>query len=324
MNNELVRAIEAETWAILPRHMEAMLAVSRISTPIVAAKRNQQQAGGIAVIPVYGTITQRGGGIFDMFFGGTSAEGLTTDIRSAMADESVQSIVLDVDSPGGSVGGIQEAFDAIMSMRGKKPITAVANSLMASAAYWLASAADTIIASPSAQVGSIGVFTVHEDISKMAADAGVKVTMISAGKFKTEGNQFEPLSDEARAAIQKRVDGYYGQFVGSVARGRGVTAGAVRGGFGEGRVVGALESVSLGMADRVGTLREVLGGMSLAGMAMHAEEPVDTMAAACADCGATCAECGPSGGGMCDQCGAKAPASMKGAVERERERWAIA
>lgn len=297
MNESLIKAIEAETWAILPRHMEAMLAVSRISTPIVAAKRTQQQAGGIAVIPVYGTITQRGGSLFDMFFGGTSAEGLTAQIRSAISDESVQSIVLDVDSPGGSVGGIQEAFDAIMSMRGQKPITAVANSLMASAAYWLASAADTVIASPSAQIGSIGVFTVHEDISKMAAEAGVKVTMISAGKFKTEGNQFEPLSDEARAAIQKRVDGYYTQFVGSVARGRGVTAGAVRGGFGEGRVVGASEAVSLGMADKVGTLREVLGGMSLAGMAaMHAEDDVEIAAAA----------------------------PKVGEVEREREKWAIA
>ncbi|MDP9192287.1 MAG: signal peptide peptidase SppA [Acidobacteriota bacterium] len=278
--NELVKAIQAEAWAILPTRLEGMLAAAKSGLEIKAARRSQQQQGAVAVIPVYGTITQRGGGLFEMMFGGTSAEALTSQIRAAMGEESIKAIVLDVDSPGGTVSGVQEAFESIYAMRGQKPITAVANSLMASAAYWLASAADTIVVTPSSQTGSIGVFTVHEDISAMAEKAGVKVTMISAGKYKTEGNEFEPLSDEARAAIQRRVDNYYSSFTGAVAKGRGVTPSAVRGGFGEGRVVGADEAVSLGMADRIGTLESTLAGFGVSGYsAMRAESSEELVAA---------------------------------------------
>ncbi|MCC7371633.1 MAG: S49 family peptidase, partial [Chloroflexi bacterium] len=128
----------------------------------------------------------------------------------------------------------------------------------ASAAYWIASSADEIVVTPSGEVGSIGVFTAHEDISAALEAEGVTVTLISAGKYKTEGNPFEPLSEEARGAIQARVDDYYSMFVRAVARGRGVKPADVRGGFGQGRVVGADEAVRLGMADRVGTMAQTV------------------------------------------------------------------
>jgi len=123
-----------------------------------------------------------------------------------------------------------------------------------------------LIVTPSGEVGSIGVVAAHMDISKMAESAGLKVTLVSAGKYKTEGNQFEPLSDEARAALQVRVDDYYAMFVKAVARNRGVSPADVRNGFGEGRVVGAKQAVALGMADRVATLDETLARLGVSRM----------------------------------------------------------
>lgn len=277
MNKQLMQAIEQQEWAILPAALEAMMAAARAGVPLQAARvREQSRAGAVAVVPVYGTLTQRGGGgLFEMYFGGTTTEGLTAAVRQLVGDETIKAIVLDIDSPGGTVGGMQEAADELFKMRGAKPIIAVADPLAASAAYWIASSANEIVVSPSSQVGSIGVFAVHEDISKMAEDIGIKVTLISAGKYKTEGNEFEPLTDEAREAIQKRVNEYYGAFVAGVARGRGVTPAAVRGGFGEGRVVGAKEAVAEGMADRIGTLRDTLaklGAGAATGMRAEADD----------------------------------------------------
>jgi capsid assembly protease len=226
-----------------------------------ASARDRPQAGaGVAVLPVLGTISHRMG-MFSASSGGTSTEALTREFRSLLADSSVSAIVLDVDSPGGSADGIDELATEIFKARGKKPITAVANTLMASAAYWLAASADEIVVSPSAEVGSIGVLAAHEDRSALMEKLGVKVSLVSAGKYKTEGNPFEPLSDEARANIQKRVDEAYGRFVRAVARGRSVPVDTVRNGFGEGRVVSAREAVRLGMADRVATIDEVIATM---------------------------------------------------------------
>jgi len=167
-------------------------------------------------------------------------------------------VVLDVDSPGGAVNGVEELADEMLRARGQKPVVAVANTLAASAAYWIATAADEVVVTPSGEVGSIGVFAVHEDFSAALEAAGIRVSLVSAGKYKMEGNPYEPLGDEGRAALQERVDDYYGMFVGAVARGRGVAAKDVREGFGQGRLVGARQAVELGMADRVATLDETL------------------------------------------------------------------
>ena len=101
---------------------------------------------------------------------------------------------------------------------------------------------------------------IHKEISKALEMEGVATTLIFAGRKKTEGNPFEPLTEEAKASIQALVDEQYDIFVKAVARGRGVKASDVRGGFGEGGVVGAKEAVSLGMADRIATMDAVLGG----------------------------------------------------------------
>jgi len=212
---------------------------------------------GVAVLPVHGLLTHRSYEVANASGGGMVAtEDLAAAFRQASANPQVGTIVLDVDSPGGHVQGVQEFADVIAAET--KPVVAVVNSMAASGAYWIASQADEIVVTPSGEVGAIGVYRIHEDISEMLAKDGVKPTIISAGKFKVEGNPFQPLSDEARAAMQARVDEMYSNFTKAVARGRGATPSAVRSGFGQGHVVGAKEAVESGMADRVATLEETV------------------------------------------------------------------
>jgi signal peptide peptidase SppA len=175
-----------------------------------------------------------------------------------LADNSVKAVVFDVDSPGGAVEGIPELAEEIYRSRSQKKSVAIANGIAASAAYWLASAAGEMTVIPSGMVGSIGVLFEHEDYSKALEQAGIKTTLITAGKFKADGHPSEPLSDSARDDIQAKVDAFYAMFVKSVARGRRSSQDDVRGGFGQGRMVLAADAVKEGMADRVATMDETL------------------------------------------------------------------
>lgn len=269
----ILQAVTATPWAILP----AKLAVIRDLLAYRAAGGNLSDdeikarldaaaspaprgtsGGSVAVLPLVGTIIPRAD-LLTESSGGISVQRFTRMFREAMANNEVGTVVIDVDSPGGQVGGVDELATEIYKARGQgKRIVAVANQLAASAAYWVASAADELVVTPSGEVGSIGVFAMHQDLTAYMEREGVKVELISAGKYKTEGNPYEALTEEARGAIQSRVDEYYEMFVSAVARNRGVMRSAVRGGFGEGRTVGAAEAVSLGMADRVATLDETI------------------------------------------------------------------
>lgn len=216
-------------------------------------------SGGVAVVPVQGVIRPKPS-LLGMLFGidGGSLQGLRRTLREAVADEQVGSIVLDVDSPGGLVDQVPETAAEIREAAAQKPIVAVANAQAASAAYWLASQATELYVTPSGAVGSIGVLAIHEEFSRLDDDMGITVTVMREGRFKAEANPFEPLTDEAREAIQADLRAYYQMFTGDVAKGRGVKADDVRSGFGEGRMVLAKPAVKEGMADRVGTLDDAV------------------------------------------------------------------
>lgn len=223
---------------------------------------------GVAVIPIYGVIAQRAPMLRDVSDGGgTSTERVGRALDAALADPNVKSILLDVDSPGGTISGVPELAAKVRATGQKKPVVAIANTFAASAAYWIASAAAEVIASPSALVGSIGVYTIHTDLSKALATAGIKPSVIKAGKFKAETNEFGPLSDEARAALQQQVDESYALFVHDVALGRGVATQAVRSGYGQGRAVMAKQARSLGLVDRVATFEETVRRLATPGTA---------------------------------------------------------
>lgn len=272
MYEHIIQAVQALPWAILPEKLAVIreilllrangqrLTPEEIKAEMDAARGDRQIITGgqaIAVIPIVGTLIPRGNMMTEMS-GAASVQRLQAQFRTALADPEVGSIVLDIDSPGGQVGGIEEFASEIYQARGQKRIVAVANTLAASAAYWLASAASELVVTPSGEVGSIGVFTVHQDVSAALDKLGVKMTLISAGKYKTEGNPFEPLGEEALGAAQSLVNEFYEMFTGAVARGRGVNQAAVVDGFGEGRLVSAEQAVRLGMADRVATIDQVI------------------------------------------------------------------
>lgn len=283
----IIGAVLAQPWAIDPdslawaavcdvlalRAEGEALSDSEISARIEAA-RNGPRSGGsrsgtVAIIPVYGVITPRAN-LMSAMSGGTSAEELGSTIAAAMSDPEVDGVVFDVDSPGGNVQGIDEVASAIRSYRGQKPMVAIANHMAASAAYYIASAADEVVVTPSGAVGSIGVIAAHQDISEAQAKLGVRTTVLSAGKFKAEGSQFAPLSDEARAAFQGELDTFYGMFVRAVAKGRGVSVDAVRSGYGQGRVVLAKAALEAGMVDRIDTLEATIRRVARGGVTMRA------------------------------------------------------
>lgn len=250
------------------------------STP-QSAKR-----GAIAVIPLQGVISHRMGGMTEMS-GGMSTERFAQMFRHAMADDSVSAIVADIDSPGGTIAGVTELHKEIMSARGQKKLVAHINGLGASAAYWLASAFDEIWATPSATVGSIGIIASHIDTSKADEKNGVTRTTFTAGKYKGEGHG--PLTDEAKAATQARLDEAFAMMTADIGGGRGVDASVVRDGFGEGRVVSAKSAKKLAMIDKIGTFDELvakLAGRRGVGGRMRAEdetpepEPIETPALA--------------------------------------------
>lgn len=208
----------------------------------------------VAIVSLKGVV------LFDVQFPpiAFSSRQLAQTMRELAADKQINAIILDIAYPGGSVAGIEEAADEIFCARQVKPVIAAINPFAGSAAYHLASQASQIIVTPSGDLGSVGVYALHLDQSAAMEMAGFKATFASAGKHKIEGNAFEPLTAEAKAAIQADVDTFYDGFIKAVARGRGVGVGAVRAGFGQGRMVLAREAVRLGMADKIGTIDQAL------------------------------------------------------------------
>ena len=286
MNQQLLIAeFLATPWALMPERLNAVAAVlarwSR-NTPAsedvmqrIAADRSAREArrqsnqvngggagNGIAVLPLYGMVTQRGNMVDDVSGpGSVSTQQFAASLRQALKDESVSQILIDIDSPGGSVYGVAELADEIISARAQKPVIAIANSLAASAAYWIGACASEFYVTPGGEVGSIGVWQAHQDYSKAMDEAGVKTTLISAGKFKVEGNPYTPLDEDAQAFMQSRVDDYYAAFTKAVAKGRGVSIAQVRDGMGQGRVLGAEAALASNMVDGIASLDDVVRKM---------------------------------------------------------------
>lgn len=214
----------------------------------------------IAVIPIAGTLVSRSGYL-------AAASGLMSygdigdAIEAAVADALVRGIVLDIDSPGGEVGGLFDPVERIQAIRRQygKPIWACADEAALSAAYAIATAADRIYVTQTGEAGSIGVVAVHVDESGADRMAGLSWTFVHAGERKIDGNPHEPLSPRARADVQADVDRLYDRFVALVARNRGLPPEAVR--ATEAAVYRGDLAVKAGLADRVGTLRDAIADL---------------------------------------------------------------
>jgi capsid assembly protease len=185
------------------------------------------RAGPVAVIPVVGTLVQKLGSLRP-YSGMTGYNSIRQAFTTALTDDTVEAIVLDVDSPGGEVAGVFDLVDAIYEARGTKPIHAILSETAYSAAYAIASAADVITVPRTGGTGSIGVICMHVDYSKALTDAGLKVTLITYGERKSDGHSEIPLSDAALERFQADVNNLGELFVETVARNRGIAASAVR------------------------------------------------------------------------------------------------
>jgi len=268
----ILAALADSVWAIEASKLTAILGVlngrllghveaDRATLEALAQEtRERSQAKRfrtVAVLPLVGVIMHRGG-MMEESSGLVSTETWGKAFDQLVADDEVGAIVLDIDSPGGTVDGVPEVAEKVFQARGTKPIVAVANTWMTSAAYFVASAADEIVATPSGVVGSIGVIVLHLDQSGLNADLGLAYTYITYGRYKAEGHPDAPLEDEARARLQEYVDTYGEQFTKAVARNRGVTPATVRQTYGEGRFYQAADALDRKMVDRVATLEETV------------------------------------------------------------------
>src|SRR4029077_19028329 len=245
----IITKIVNTPWLITPQALDVILSImdyrikngqlSEEELTIKLLNSNEDMGGGeregeftengIGVLPIYGPIFSRADAMSQMS-GATSLETMAADLDEMAANNNVKTIVLDIDSPGGTRDLVKEFGQQIAGVN--KPVYAVANSLAGSAAYWIGAQADQFYVTPSGMVGSIGVYSIHEGRSGADASEGRRFTYVSAGPYKTEGNPHEPLSTEAGEYLQSIVNDCYDEFVESVAAGRGVTTEVVRENFG--------------------------------------------------------------------------------------------
>lgn len=217
---------------------------------------------GVAIIPIEGIVAKRMN-LFSQVSGGVSTELVSRDLQAALADPAVHSIVLSIDSPGGTVPGVQTLAAEIKAARAVKPIVSHANGTMASGAYWFGAAAQAVyIEDRTTIVGSIGVATAHKDVSVAEAQAGVKTTEITAGKYKRVASQYAPLSEEGRQTIQDHVDHIYKVFVDDVAAARGVTVDKVLQNMADGRDFIGQQAVDAGLVDGVMPLTALIAKLN--------------------------------------------------------------
>lgn len=238
----------------------------------IAAFESQTQMmvqDGVAIIPVRGTISLDDP--WAAFFGETTVKAISDNIDLAVADPKVKSILLTVNSPGGYVAGVEALGDKIYAARKKKPIYAFTDSLAASAAYWIGSAAEKLfVASETSEVGSIGVYMVHFDYSGMLSEAGIKVTEVTAGEYKGLGSPYAELSDEDKKLLTADANFVYTRFVEAVARNRGLSTKDVLKSA-NGLTFFGSDAKAKGLIDGIATQQEVIAMTTAAQQAQSAE-----------------------------------------------------
>lgn len=235
---------------------------ARIGKPLANEPKPYTVDQGVAVLSVEGVIAKRANMFMDIS-GGVSTELLGRDLQAALADPQVHSIVMAVDSPGGTVDGTQALASIIRSGRDQKPIVTLASGLIASAAYWLGSAGSAVyIADKTTVSGSIGVVASHTDYSKARADRGITVTEITAGKYKRIASDNSPLSKEGKAHMQAQVDYYYSLFVDAVAEHRGVSTDTVLAQMADGQTFIGQQGIDAGLVDGIQTMPQIIAALN--------------------------------------------------------------
>ena len=231
-----------------------------------AAPPVAERNGKVAILRVYGPIMPRAEAMTDISQPAALMTEFQAAFKAAANDPNVSAIVIDIDSPGGQADLIPETVAMIRAARrDDRPIVAIADTVACSGGYWIGCGADSFSVTPSGLVGSIGAYTLHEDLSKLLQEEGISVTYIFEGPRKIEGNPFEPLDDAAKGYLQALIRDCYDMFVADVAKSRGVAVSVVRADpekadkhMGGGRSYPAKTALALGMVDRIETLDQLV------------------------------------------------------------------
>lgn len=256
--------VASQPWAIVPEMLETIAAIARRENdPIEAVgarlgrplqnARTVSVRDGVALVHVIGPVF-RYANLFTQISGATSLDVLARDFTAAIDDPGVKAVVLVLDSPGGQANGISEMAAMIRFGSLKKPVVAYVDGAAQSAAYWLASAADEVVASPTAMVGSIGAV--------VAIDAQKREGTVEIVSSQSPNKRPDVSTDAGRAQIQSLIDALAQVFIDDVARYRGVETTAVLERFGQGASFLAAEAVDRGMVTRISTLEAIIAGLS--------------------------------------------------------------
>jgi signal peptide peptidase SppA len=314
LQQNVIRAALNDDWAILPRKLDQIAAFLELRAngwevqesvvkstvgesptkrlrELVALEMRAAASGdweedqpvivdGVQILGLYGTLAPRMNLMMN-FSGGTSTQKFSKQVDQAAASDKVKTILVEVDSPGGVVSGTEEARRAIKRAAEQKRVVVVGRNMMASAAYYIGAAGSEVFASPSTEVGSIGVYTILENVVEAAEKQGVRFYVYRAGDLKAAGNPYEKLTDERQAAVQARIDGAYQMFLAAVAEDRGVSTADVERRFGQGSVKLAAEAAKAGMIDGVRLIEDVLAderksakGVKVFGGVTAADSPI--------------------------------------------------
>jgi signal peptide peptidase SppA len=212
---------------------------------------------GIGVVAIEGPILRKPDLFARIFFGATSSEDIGEAIREAAGRDDIKAVFLNIDSPGGTVAGTPELAGAVAALDKKKPVYAFSSGLMCSAAYWVASQARAIYATPSAQVGSIGVVQAVIDNTAALDKAGLKVEVFSVGKYKAMGAPGTPLTDDQRELISSNLAEIAGEFHAAVlSKGRAIPAEAMEGQTFSGKQA-QRQNLAVMVADRAEAMRRL-------------------------------------------------------------------
>lgn len=270
--------IYTSPWAIIPGKYSSIIEIynsylkgPKLDLKEMESKISQSSGGksgkeyevrsGTAIIEIAGVLMKNPSAFMRIFYGAVSMLNIKSQIENAVNDSQVKNILLLIDSPGGTVDGTQELANYIFSMRGKKEISAFSDGMIASAAYWIASAADKIyISGDTVESGSIGVITTHVDYSEADKRSGINVTHIYAGKYKTVGSEYKPLSEDDKEYIQNQVDYLYSVFVSDIARNRNKAIDDVLKNMADAKIFIGKQAIEAGLVDGVSILDLLTGG----------------------------------------------------------------
>jgi signal peptide peptidase SppA len=257
-------------WAMEPSAFERLRELVSNSSPERLAAASAQSAaggshpgyenrGGVAVIQFAGAVAKRHN-LWSSLFGGRA---VTTETRAAVdaavADPSVDSILMVIDSPGGTVDGVGDLADTVAAANKTKPVCAYAEDMCASAAYWIGSQASRFVGNPTASVGSIGVFAAVPDVSRLVKNLGIEMNVVKSVSGKGGGTMGAPVTDAQLAEVQRMVNSIHSEFVAAVSRGRGRDMSAVA----DGRVYMGQDAVDLGLIDAVEPISATIEAMQM-------------------------------------------------------------